>query len=168
MGQEGRETANLPPDWFDELAKLGAAERPLSSDEMTGGVPPERYRRHLAMTAWKYIADYGSAKEPLPGWVVDYLKGVAGRISRHVGPNGGLNREDAHAALGIDGKAWPEHSPISVYLAMQEWIDSKDCPGPAAAAERYIEERMAGDKQARSSTVIRLYKEGKRLWLSEE
>ena len=167
MGQEGREPANMPPEWLDDLARLGAAERPLSSDDITGGVPPERFRRHLAMNAWKFIADYGSANEPLPAWVVDYLKDVAGRISRHLGPKGALNREDAYAALGIDGKAWPENSPISVYLAMQQWIDSKECSGPKDAAKRYIRERMAEDKEARSSTVIRIYTEGKRLWLSE-
>lgn len=171
MGREGREHANMPPDWLEELAKLGAAEKPLSSDEMTGGVPPQRFRRHLALSAWQYIAEYGSAKEPLPDWVVSYLKTVAHHIASNLGPKGALSREDASSALGIDGKAWPEHSPIAVYLAMQEWIDSEACPdvtGPKAAAARYIQERMAGDRDALTSTLIRLYKEGKRLWLAED
>ena len=171
MGQEGREPANMPPDWSDELAKYGAAEKPLSSDDMTGGVPPDRFRRHLALSAWKYVADYGCAKEPLPDWVVGYLKAVASHISSNLGPKGALSREDSSAALGIDGKAWPEHSPIAVYLAMQEWIDGKAWPGvkgPKVAAVRYIQERMPGDRDALASTVIRLYKEGKRLWLAEE
>lgn len=171
MGREGREPANMPPDWLDELAKLGAAEKPLSSDDMTGGVPPERFRRHLALSAWKYIADHGSAKEPLPDWIIGYLKGVANHIASNLGPKGALSREDASSALGIDGKAWPDHSPVVVYLAMQEWIDGSawpDVTGPAAAAKRYIEERMAGDHDALASTVIRLYKEGKRLWLADE
>jgi hypothetical protein len=171
MGGEGREPANMPPDLLDELAKDGAAERPLSSNDMTGGVPPERFRRHLALSAWKYIADYGSAKEPLPYWVVGYLKTVAGHIASNLSPKGALSREDASSALGIDGKAWPEHSPIVVYLTMQEWIDGKAWPnvtGPKVAAARYIQERMAGDRNALTSTVIRLYKEGKRLYLSDE
>lgn len=171
MGQEGREPANLPSDWLEELAKYGAAERPLSSDDMTGGVPAERFQRHLALSAWKYIAEYGTAKEPLPDWVVGYLNGVANHILLNLSPKGALSREDASSALGIDGKAWPEHSPIVVYLAMQEWIDGKawpDVTGPAAAAKRYIEERMACDRDALASTVIRLYKKGKRLWLADE
>ena len=171
MGGEGREPANLPPDWVDELAKYGAAEKPLSSHDMTGGVPPERFRRHLALTAWKYIADYGSPKEPLPDWVVRYLKTVAGYIGSNLSPKGALSREDASSALGIDGKAWPEHSPIAVYLAMQGWIDGEawpDVTGPKVAAARYIKERMAGDRDALPATLIRLYKEGKRLWLSDE
>lgn len=171
MGQEGREPANLPPDLLDELARYGAAERPMSSDDMTGGVPPERFRRHLALSAWKYIADYGSAKEQLPDWVVDYLKAVASHISSNLTPKGALSREDASSALGIDGKAWPEHSPVVVYLAMQEWIDGgawPDVTGPKLAAARYIQERMSGDRHALTSTLIRLYKEGKRLWLSDE
>ena len=171
MGLEGREPANMPPDWFDELAKLGAAERPMSSDDMTGGVTPERFRRHLALSAWQYIEQHGTAKEPLPDWVVGYLKAVASSISSNLGPKGALSREDASSALGIDGKAWPEHSPIAVYAAMQEWIDGKAWPevtGPKVAAARYIKERMAGDRDALTSTVIRLYKEGKRLWLAEE
>lgn len=168
MGGEGREAADLPPDLLDELAKAGAAEGPMSSNDMTGGVPPERYQRHLALSAWKYIADYGSAKEPLPDWVVGYLKTVAGYIGSNLSPKGALSREDATPALGIDGKAWPEHSPIVVYLAMQEWIDGKawpDVTGPKVAAARDIQQRMAGDRDERTSTLIRLYKEGKRLWL---
>ena len=171
MRREGCEPANLPPDWVDELAKYGAAERPMSSDDMTGGIPPERFRRHLALSAWKYIAVYGSAKEPLPDWVVGYLKAVACHISSSRGPKGALSREEASAALGIDGKAWPEHSPNAVYLAMQEWIDGEAWPnvtGPKVAAAHYIKERMAGDREALAATVIRRYKEGKRLWLAEE
>ena len=171
MEQEGREPANLPPDWVDELAKYGAAEKPMSSDGMTGGVPPDRFRRHLALSAWQFIAEYCTAKEPLPDWVVGYLKGVANHISSNLSPKGALSREDASSALGIDGKAWPEHSPIVVYQAMQEWIDSEawpDVTGPKAAAARYIQERMAGDRDALPATLIRLYKEGKRLWLSED
>lgn len=171
MGQRGREPANLPPDLLDEMAKYGAAERPMSSDDMTGGVPPERFRRHLALSAWNYISDYGSAKEPLPDWVVSYLKSVANHIGDSLSPKGALGREDASIALGIDGKAWPEHSPVVVYLAMQEWIDGETWPdvtGPKSAAARYINERMSGDRTARSTTLIRLFKEGKRLWLSEE
>ena len=171
MELEGREPTNMPPDWLHELAKDGAAEKPMSSNDMTGGVPPDRYRRHLALSAWRYIADHGSAKEPLPDWVVDYLKGVAKHIASNLGPKGALSREDASSALGIDGKAWPEHSPIVVYLAMQEWIDGEawpDVTGPKAAAARYIQERIAGDRDALPATLIRLYKEGKRLWLSED
>lgn len=167
MEHEGREDADLSP-FLEELAKAGAAEKPLSSHDITGGVPPERFRRHLALTAWKYIADYGSAKEPLPDWVVGYLKSVADYIGSHLSPKGALSREDASAALSIDGKAWPEHSPVAVYLAMQEWIGGKawpDVKGPKAAAARYIQERMAGDRDALAATLIRLYKEGKRLWL---
>jgi hypothetical protein len=171
MGGEGREPANMPPDWADELAKYGAAEKPLSLDDMTGGVPTDRFRRHLALSAWQYIEQYGSAKEPLPDWVVGYLKSVAISISANLSPKGALSREGASSALGIDGKAWPEHSPIVVYLAMQEWIDGEawpDVTGPKAAASHYIKERMAGDRDALPSTLIRLYKEGKRLWLADE
>ena len=114
---EGREPANLPPAWMDELAKFGAAGKPLSSDDMTGGVPPERFRRHLALTAWKYVTVYGSAKEPLPDWVVGYPKVVASHIVSNLGPKGALSREDASSALGIDGKARPERSPIAVHTA---------------------------------------------------
>ena len=171
MGQEGCEPANLPPEFLEELAKLGAAERPVSSDDMTGGVPPERFRRHLALSAWQFISDYGSAKEPLPDWVLDYLKTVASQIGDSLSPKGALSREDASSVLGIDGKAWPEHSPVVVYLAMQEWIDGDNWPavtGPKSAATRYIEERMSGDRNALTSTLVRLYKEGKRIWLADE
>lgn len=171
MGQQGRETANLPPEVLDELAKLGAAEEPLSSNDMTGGIPPDRFRRHIALSAWQYILEYGSSVEPLPDWVVDYLKSVASRITENLGPKGALSREGASSALGIDGKAWPEHSAIVVYLAMQEWIDDDDCPeitGPKSAAAKYICERMSENRNARSSTLIRLYKEGKRIWLADD
>lgn len=171
MGRQGREPANLPPEFLEELAKDSAAERPLSSDDMTGGVPPERFRRHLALSAGKYISEYGSAKESLPDWVVDYLKSVASHISDSLSPKGALSREDASFALGIDGKAWPEHSPVVVYLAIQEWIEGETWPdvtGPKSAAARYIEKRMSGDRNALPATLIRLFKEGKRIWMAEE
>lgn len=160
MGREGREPANLPPDWVDELAKYGAAEKPLSSDDMTGGVPPERFRRHLALTAWKCIADYGSAKEPLPDWVVGYLKAVASHTASNLAPKGELSREDASSALGNDGEAGPEHSPIAVYLAMQEWIYGAAWPevtGPSALRDSVMNRLPAAVvvkvKLARSSSI---------------
>lgn len=171
MGRQGREPANLPPEVLDEMAKYGAAEKPLSSEDMTGGVPPERFRRHLALKAWSYISEYGSAKEPLPDWVIDYLKSVASHISENLSKKGALHREHASSALGIDGKAWPKHPPIDVYLAMQEWIDGDawpDVTGPEGAAVLYIQERMSGDRSTRPATIVRLFKEGKRLWLSED
>ena len=100
-----------------------------------------------------------------------YLKEVAERIQDEIGPKGALSREGASIALGIDGKAWSEHSPINVYFAMTEWIDDpqlEDVSGPQAAAKRYIEDRMNGDREARVSTLVRKYKKGKRLWLSEK
>lgn len=40
--------------------------------------------------------------------------------------------------------------------------------GPVAAAKRYIDERMAGDRDALASTVTCPYRKGARVWLAEK
>ena len=169
MPSEGREPAKMNA-MLDELAASAKLEPPMSDGDATGHVPQDRYKRHLAMQAWRLVRDHDPA-QPLPVWVLDYLKDVAARIEHETGPQGALSREGASIALGIDGKAWMEHSPINVYFAMQEWIDDKELreiEGPKSAAARYIEVRMNGDRDANVDTLVRKYKEGKRIWLSEE
>jgi hypothetical protein len=170
MPSKGRELSDLNPS-FDEFSKESAKEPPLSEQEATGGIPAHRYRREVARWVWKYIFEYESFREPLPSEVIKYLKSVATMIERNLGPNGSLSQKGAWGAIGIDGKSWSEHSPILVYLAMQNWIDGEFWPkikGPKAAAVRYIDERMGGDREALPETIIRQYKEGKRLWLSDK
>lgn len=170
MPSKERELGDLGPR-LGELAKEGAIEPPMSEDDATGGIPGYRHRREVAKWTWQYMQEYGSHHRPLPPAIVNYLKSVADIINQSLGPSGGLKQKDAWRAIGIDGKAWPKHSPISVYIAMQQWIDDAawpDITGPKAAAVRYIEERMNDDPNALPDSVIRLYKEGKRLWLSEE
>ncbi len=143
----------------------------MSKDDMTGGPPPHRYQREVARRAWAFIEGHATDKKPMPDWVVAYLKTVARKINENLGPMGALSREGAHLALGIDGKAWPEHSPIGVYLTMQDWIDDsepKEVTGPKSAAVRYILERMDDDKSIKVDTVIRWYKDGKREYQAEK
>lgn len=165
MGQDGREVDKFPPALMGEFAKDGAAEKPLSAADATGGAPDEHLQREIAAKAWQYLAEFAEPDEQLPTWIMEYLIGVGRRVSSSLGPSGGLNRDDAHFAIGIDKKAWPENSSPSVYAIMQGWIEDprqKDITGPTSAAQKYIREYMSDDKLARSSTIIRLYTEGKR------
>ncbi len=164
MGSKGREPDKLT-SFLDEIANEANREPPMSDGDATGHVPYARYKRHLATEAWKVIKQHDPT-QPLPDWVFDYLNEVATRIENETGPQGALSREGASIALGIDGKAWSKHSPINIYNAMQEWIDDPnlaEITGPKPAAAKYIEELMGGDREAKIATVVRKFKEGKRL-----
>ena len=167
MSSEGNELAKLMAEFDEDRAR----SQPVSEDDMTGGPPRDRYQREVARHAWAFIEGHATDKKPMPDWVVAYLKTVARKINENLGPMGALSREGAHLALGIDGKAWPEHSPIGVYLTMQDWIDDsepKEVTGPKSAAVRYIRECMDDDKSIKVETVIRWYKDGKAIWLAED
>ena len=149
-----------------ELAAEGRRERPMSADEAFGAPPPEHYRRELARRAWEYIEHHHDRSEPLPDWVMDYLQSVARRIRENLGTKGGLSREAAHLAIGIDGKTWPKHSPEAVYLTIKDWRDRKRddkdwVSGPEAGATKYVLEVLK-DKTVPNSRVIDWYKRGKR------
>lgn len=166
MGRKGHELDKL----MDELAADGAREKPMSESDATGAPPVHRHDREIANAAWAFIERYATDKEPMPGWVVDYLKSVAQRIGENRGPGGALSRDAAHLALRIDGKAWPEHAPVRVYLAMQAWIDDPDVTdvtGPKSAAVRYIRKHMGDDKSVKVNSVIKWYKSGKAIWIAD-
>lgn len=170
MEKDRGDADKLAPTLLTEIAKLGAAEKPLAENDAAGAVPEERLCREVAARAWHYLAEFANPNERLPAWIVEYLIGVGKRVDASLGPHGALNRDDAHYAIGMGGKAWPAHPPGSVYSIMQGWIDDPTqarITGPTAAAKRYIEEFLDKGSQVRSSTILRLYREGKRLAQSD-
>ena len=151
----------------DELDKLNhqfeveaASECPLSADDAFGAPSGKHYQRELARRAWEYI-NHLDRSRPLPDWVADYLQTVARHILENLGPQGGLSREDADFAIGINGKAWPERTPEAVYLTIQEWRDEGKVSGPKEGATHYVEE-VIKDATVPHSRVIDWYKRGKR------
>jgi hypothetical protein len=152
----------------DELDKLShhlemeaKRERPLSADDAFGAPSGKRYEREVARRAWEYINHHLDRSRPLPDWVADYLQMVARRVQENLGPQGGLSREAADLAIGIDGKAWAKHIPEAVYLTIQAWRDKGEVSGPKEGATRYVRKVMK-DETVPNSRVIDLYKRGKR------
>ena len=143
-----------------ELEAEALRERPISGDDAVGAPTGKHYRREVARRAWEYIAKLDRG-QPLPDWVADYLQAVASRIQENLGAQGGLSREAAHLAIGIDGKAWPRHSPEAVYLTIQGWRDCGEVSGPEEGATRYVREILK-DESVPNSRVIDWYKRGKR------
>ena len=135
-------------------------DRPLSADDAFGAPSGKHYQRELARRAWEYI-NHLDRSRPLPDWVADYLQTVARRIQKNLGVQGGLSRKAAHLAIGIDGKAWPRHTPEAVYLTIQDWRDKGEVSGPEEGATRYVREVLK-DETVLNSRVIDLYKRGKR------
>jgi hypothetical protein len=112
MGRQGREPNELTPQERCELEDF-QPEGPMDSDDATGAPPgrtadgslSKRYARELAFLAWEYLARHDPAK-PLPTWVAEYLREVAGKIVGELGPLGSLSPASARAAIGIVGEQW--------------------------------------------------------------
>ncbi len=168
MTSEGDELAELLTLLAEDGERFGAREPPMTSDDMTGGPKPSE--SVFARAAWEFIDRHASASEPMPDWVVAYLKRVARRIADNAGTSGGLEREGAHAALGISGKAPPERSDVHVYYKIRSWIDDAGLPmvtGPKSGAARYIKEFHPDDRAMTTDSIIQKYKRGKRVWEAE-
>lgn len=162
MGRQGREPNEFEPNELEDFEP----EKPMSSDDAIGAPTQDRYNRELAFRAWEYLARHKSSR-PLPSWVADYLRDVAGKVLADLGPRGSLSPASAHAALGLVGEKWPKHHPESVYAIINAWIDPDRPGGPLvsgrkAGAVRYIDEYMDGGRNVSPETVIEWYRKGQK------
>ena len=158
MGSRGSED-----DKFRHPGHL--VEKPMRSGDATGAPTYEkedtrRYERELAYRAWLYLAEH-EPKDLLPDWVAEYLREVSRRLLGSLGAKGALSAAAAHAAINMVGEQWPDHHEEKVHMIMRRWMED-DGMTRKAAAVRYIEEYMGGDKQVSHEFAVNKYKKGQK------